>query len=149
MRVVLAFAMLVASAWAQCAATQNGSPGARIKDPSKDEVYLIDPEGYRRHIPNEAAYNRLFRSWDGIQSTTNTACIKLGPPLDSAEVKIVKSSSNGNYYIADKPVPNSSLVTYRWIISPEVFDKYNFKWENPANVSQTQLDQKADVRFWG
>jgi hypothetical protein len=144
------FAIFATTALGQsCSATDSGVPGIRIKHPSRDEVYLIDPEGFRRHIPNEATYNRLFRTRDNIQSNTTAACIKLGPPLDVTETRLVKSRESGNYYLADKPVPKSSLVTYRWIVSLEVFDRYNFKSENAANVSQTQLDQSTDFRFWG
>ena len=41
-------------------------PGVRAKTAGDPAVYLIDPEGYRRHIPNPEVYGRLFKSWDGI-----------------------------------------------------------------------------------
>src|SRR5260370_8700732 len=40
--------------------------GSRRVVPETTTVFLIDPEGYRRRVPNFMTYNRLFRSWHAL-----------------------------------------------------------------------------------
>src|SRR6478752_10883816 len=49
--------------------------GLRVKLPAQPSIWLIDPEGFRRGIPNPETYNNLFRSWGGVVEDINANSI--------------------------------------------------------------------------
>jgi hypothetical protein len=99
----------------------TSTPGERIKGPNSPAVYLVDPEGRRRWIPNERLYTELFRSWNGIKVRSDINCIIRGRDLDPIDTALRKSSDSPKVYI----VMNGYK---RWIVSEAVFNKYHFNW---------------------
>jgi hypothetical protein len=95
--------------------------GLRMKTPNHPEVYLIDPDGYRRWIPNTATYNNLFRGWDGIISDIDVDEIALGPALTDGAA-LAKADNNAAVYLVSNNMK-------RWIVSSAAMDKYDFNWQ--------------------
>ncbi|WP_229076523.1 hypothetical protein [Actinoplanes sp. DH11] len=63
-----------------------------------DELYLIDPSGHRRHLPHDAAFHILFRSFDLIKQRADILEISKGAPL-SADVHIASSKDSDEYFL--------------------------------------------------
>ena len=93
--------------------------GLRVKLPNRPEIYLID-RGYRRWIPNPATYNNLFRDWNGVVIDIDILQIPLGPQISSGAV-LAKAVGTAPIYLVDQG-------TKRWIVSPDVFNRYHFAW---------------------
>jgi len=98
----------------------QGPSGERMKSPGNPAVFLIDPEGYKRWIPNAATYNNLFVDWTGIIENTDVLSIYPGPPLSDGAF-LAKASNSAAVYL----VSNGQK---RWLTSPAVMDKYHFNW---------------------
>jgi hypothetical protein len=95
--------------------------GRRVRIPGSERVYLV-LEGARRWIPSLVAHDRLFDTWAVDVSAAHTA-IPLGPDF-SADVTIAQCCPT---------LGLSSLYSagmYRHIVSPDVFNRYQFSW-NP------------------
>ncbi|MEU7902220.1 hypothetical protein [Actinoplanes sp. NPDC049118] len=114
--------------------------GVRVKAPNKSEVYVIDPEGYRRWIPSPSTYESLFRNWSDIHSDLNTSQIPERSKLDS-DAFLAKSPSGNQVYL----VSNGQK---RWIVSPAAFDKYWFAWNKIREVPATALDNVPTGPEW-
>src|ERR1700732_1131 len=84
--------------------------GLRLKSPTGPQVYLIDPEGYRRWIPNPTTYNHLFRDWNGIITDINTIEIAEAAPLTDGAVLAVGAGTGPVYLVSNG--------MKRWITSP-------------------------------
>lgn len=95
--------------------------GLRVKMPNHPEIYLIDPEGYRRWIPNPPTYNNLFRSWDGVVIDINIDEIAQSTPLSNGAI-LARAAGTAPVYLVSNGVK-------RWVTSPQVMDKYNFRWD--------------------
>jgi len=94
--------------------------GQRMKSPAHPAVFLIDPEGYKRWIPNPATYNNLFVDWAGIYVDADVIYIDQGPSLSDGAF-LAKASNSAAVYL----VSNGQK---RWITSPAVMNKYYFNW---------------------
>jgi hypothetical protein len=91
--------------------------GMRVAIPGSPAVYLID-QGRRRWIPSEAAYNRIFPDYEGLEWNYLYLFVEEGPALNDA-VSLVVSDENPAVYLLDGSVK-------RWISSEGVFDYYHF-----------------------
>ncbi|MEQ9322413.1 MAG: hypothetical protein RIF41_24825 [Polyangiaceae bacterium] len=103
--------------------------GKRVRYPGRAEVYLI-LDGQRRHVPDEATYDRLFDSWRDIVDTCDTDHIPLGRPL-SNDANLVRFVTPGLCLWGCTPSPKiylSSNSIHRWIVSERAFAKYGFSW---------------------
>ena len=106
---------------AQFATPRPDLSGLRVKLPNHPEVYLIDPEGYRRWIPNPDTYNNLFRGWDGIVVDIDINEIAQAAPLSDGAI-LARAANAAPVYLVSNGVK-------RWITSPQVMDKYHFRWD--------------------
>ncbi|MBL7259426.1 hypothetical protein [Paractinoplanes lichenicola] len=137
-----------------CALTAAGQPaaadarldphtwlsGQRVQAPGGPAIYLVDPEGYRRWIPDPATYDNLFRNWDGVIQDPHLGLI---PERDAL--------TSGAFLAIAQPRPQVYLVSNgvkRWITSPAVMDKYNFSWEKIQKVSPLVLDAVPEGAPW-
>ena len=93
--------------------------GLRVKLPHRSEIYLI-LDGCRRWIPSPAAYNRLFRDWNGVVVDIDIDEIPLAAPLSDGAV-LIKGDGTAPVYLVSNNVK-------RWITSPAAMDKYYFNW---------------------
>jgi hypothetical protein len=106
--------------------------GLRVKLPNRPEIYLIDPDGYRRWIPNPETYNNLFRDWNGVVTDINIDQIALGSPLTDGAV-LARAVNSAPVYIVSNGMK-------RWITSPAVMDKYSFNWSRVYTVPHVLVD---------
>ena len=93
--------------------------GLRVQEPGHPEIYLID-EGRKRHIPNPATFDRLFRNWDGIQQDLHLDEIDTGVPISDGAVLALGKSDLAVYLI--------DQGQKRHVTRPAVMDKYNLRW---------------------
>jgi hypothetical protein len=106
--------------------------GLRVKLPNRPEIYLIDPDGYRRWIPNPETYNNLFRDWNGVVTDINIDQIALGSQLTYGAV-LARAVNSAPVYIVSNGMK-------RWITSPAVMDKYHFNWSRVYVVPHVLVD---------
>lgn len=113
--------------------------GLRVKLPTQPQVYLIDPDGFLRWIPNPPTYNNLFRDWNGIIVDIDVNEIAQGVPLSDGAV-LAKG--------ATAPVYLVSNGEKRWITSPAAMDKYYFNWRTIVVMPQVLLDSIPTGNNW-
>jgi hypothetical protein len=106
--------------------------GRRVKSPDRPEIYLVDKYGYRRWIPDPLTYNNLFRGWDGILIAIDIDSISLGAPITSGAV-LAQAYGRAPIYLIDSGVK-------RWIVSPQIMDKYYFAWDHVYVVPPMIID---------
>jgi hypothetical protein len=106
--------------------------GLRVKSPASPELFVIDPDGLRRYIPNPGTYNSLFRDWNGIVVDINVNEISRGADLTSGAV-LVRAAGTAPVYL----ISNGQK---RWITSPAVMDKYHFNWNTVLQVPAALVD---------
>ena len=120
-----------------------GPSGQRVKSPTSDAVFLIDPAGYKRPIPDPTTYNQFFRGWEGITTTSETNCYWTGSTIELGFDYLAKTSS-GAYYFVDS---TGSTQVARWIPSVAIYDKYYFSWGTPQLVSQQFIDDHRGANW--
>lgn len=118
----------------------QGPSGARMKSLANPAVFLIDPEGYKRWIPNAATYNNLFVDWAGIIENDDVINIYQGPPLSDGAF-LAKASNSAAVYL----VSNGQK---RWITSPAVMNKYYFNWGAIKELPPAYLDAVLTGPNW-
>jgi hypothetical protein len=96
-------------------------PGQRVKTSSSPAIYVVDPDGRLYWIPNPDVYLNLFRTESGVVIYDNlfVDCYAGWGTLINGH--LAKKSGDPAIYIWD-----AHLGGYRWITSPEVYDKYAF-----------------------
>jgi hypothetical protein len=114
--------------------------GARLKSPTAPEVYLVDPSGYLRWVPNPDTYDNLFRDWNGITISTGLDAIARGSDITSGAV-LSKGSNSDQVYLISNGIR-------RWITSPAVMDKYYFNWNKIVVVPQVVIDSIPQGENW-
>jgi hypothetical protein len=94
--------------------------GLRVALPlGRSGVYLIDPQGYKRGIPDPTTYNNLFRDWNNIVTSIDITMISDGPGFAPGSILITAPGSG--VYLLDNGIKKG-------ISSPAVMDKYYFNW---------------------
>jgi hypothetical protein len=106
--------------------------GARIEAAGGPDIYLVDDDGTKRHIPDPTTYNNLFRDWTGIK-VVDTYAISSGPALTSGAYL-------GWDGVAGDPIYLVSNGQKRHITSPTVMDKFWFDPTKVRTVPQSTLD---------
>jgi hypothetical protein len=122
------------------ASPQPALSGYRLVSPGLPEIYLVDPAGYRRRIPNHTTYNRLFRSWRGIVDTADMADISEGAPLTNGTL-LVRGDSKNEIYLLDEG-------RKRVLTRDQVMDKYWFNWGRVCVIRQVLMDQVPEGDVW-
>jgi hypothetical protein len=114
--------------------------GYRLVRPGKSEIYLVDPEGFRRRIPNHTVYSRLFRSWHGIIDVHDLDAIAEGVAF-AVDTRLVRGDDSYAIYIVDDG-------RKRALASKAVMDKYWFDWSGVALVPQLLIDPMPTGELW-
>ena len=127
-----------------CAARSGAAPrpdlaGRRLRKPGHG-VYLVDPAGYRRHVPDAASYERLFRSWDGVVSMPDVDELPERAPIGEATM-LVRGDASDLVYVIDQG-------RKRRIVGPDVMDKYWFDWGRVCRVRQVLVDHFSCGTNW-
>src|ERR1700675_1641731 len=95
-------------------------------------VFLVDPQGFLRWIPDPVTYNNLFRDWNSIVVDIDLVNIAVGPALTSGAV-LARGSSEAAVYLI-------SNGTKQWITSPAAMDKYDLNWNTVVLVPNALVD---------
>jgi hypothetical protein len=130
----------LAVAAARPRAPRRDLAGHRLVRPGHPEIYLIDPNGYRRRIPNHTTYSRLFRNWSGIDDELHLDEIALGPELTTGTL-LVRGNASDVIYLLDQG--RKRLVT-----DAAAMDKYWFNWSRIFPVRQAVIDRIPQGTDW-
>jgi hypothetical protein len=114
--------------------------GLRVKAPNAAPIYLIDPEGYRRWIPNPATYENLFRDWNGVVPVLDVTSVPERAALSSGAV-LVRGEGTAPVYLVSNGMK-------RWITSPATMDKYYFAWNKIHVLPPVVVDSIRTGRAW-
>ena len=114
--------------------------GYRLVRPGKPDIYLVDPAGYRRRIPNHTVYCRLFRSWHGIIDVHALDDIAEGAPF-AVDTRLVRGDDSYAFYILDGS-------RKRALANEAVLDKYWFDRGGVALVPQRLVDDMPTGELW-
>jgi hypothetical protein len=114
--------------------------GLRVQSPNTAPIYLIDPEGYRRWIPNPATYDSLFRNWNGVAVDLGTNLIASRPALDDGAF-LARAPGTAPVYLVSNGVK-------RWVVSPATMDKYWFDWSKVRDVPAPALNSIPTGPNW-
>jgi hypothetical protein len=113
--------------------------GRQFKSSGSPAVYVIDPAGYRRHIPDPATWRQLFRVQRAEVNDLITL-IPAGKPLESGSFLGRASGQDAIYLIGNG--------RKRWITSPAVMDRYRFDWNKVVTVSTAALNAIPTGANW-
>jgi hypothetical protein len=122
------------------AAPHPPAAGYRVVRPGRPDIYLVDPAGYRRKIPNHTTYNRLFRNWRGIVDTHDLDEIAEGPPLRSGTL-LVRGDASSEIYLLDEGHK-------RLLVGESVLDKYWFDETRVCLIRQLLIDHVPAGEAW-
>jgi hypothetical protein len=106
--------------------------GLRLKAPNAAPIYLVDPDGFLRWIPDPVTYNNLFRDWNGVVISTDIPTIARGLDLTSGAVLALAAGSAPIYIVSNGHK--------RWITSPATMDKYYFSWNTVVQIPHVLVD---------
>ncbi len=129
MKRLLSLALLMTSISATAANLPQFN-GISVKAPNAPAIYLVD-QGCRRHIPNPATFELLFRDWSYYTG------------IDIYGIDQCTPISTGAHLAKCPPLPAVYLIDNakkRHVASPAVMDKYNFDWNKIEIVSCNVLD---------
>jgi hypothetical protein len=112
--------------------------GLRVMEHTGPAIYLIDPDGYRRWIPDPTTFNNLFRDWSVERMDLSN--IPEASPLTSGAVLAIGSGTAPVYLVSNG--------VKRWITSGGAMDKYNFKWEHVVQVPRVLVDSIPSGPSW-
>jgi hypothetical protein len=112
----------------------------RVKSPATAHVYLIDPSGHKRWIPDAYTYEKLFVDWNGIQTDLDVIYIPDGAALSSG-AELVKSTDSPAVYLFSNGCKS-------WISSPALFDKCHFSWQKIHTYDPLMINSIANCPSW-
>jgi len=113
-------------------ATRPDLAGSRIQTAGDPKIYLVDSDGTKRWIPDQATYWNLFRDATGIKSV-DVSTVSSGPELTSGAYLAWDG-------VAGTPIYLVTNGQKRHIASPSVFDKFWFNWSRVKTVAKSTLD---------
>jgi hypothetical protein len=114
--------------------------GLRLKAPNNPAVYVVDPQGFLRWIPDPATYNNLFRDWNSIVTDVDLVNVAMGPALTEGAV-LAQGSGEAAVYLV-------SNGTKQWITSPAAMDKYDLNWKTVVQVPHVLVDSIPSGPSW-
>ncbi len=112
----------------------------RLRQPGDGHIYLINPEGTRQMVPNEYTYNLLFRDWSGIFDDQDLNEIPRAADLSNGAT-LVQGTGQDQIYL----VSNGQK---RWVTSPAVMDRCNFKWAAKGSTPPSIVDAIPTGANW-
>ncbi|HEV3194185.1 MAG TPA: hypothetical protein VGY54_26955, partial [Polyangiaceae bacterium] len=121
-------------------APRRALAGRRLVSPGHSEIYVVDPDGFRRRIPNHTTYNRLFRNWSGIDDEPNLHEIAIGPELTTGTI-LVRGDAADAIYLLDQG-------RKRLVADAAAMDKYWFNWSRIFAVRQAVIDRIPPGADW-
>jgi hypothetical protein len=114
--------------------------GYRLVCPGRSDIFLVDPEGFRRRIPSHSTYCRLFRDWRGIVDARDLFEIAQRPDLARSTL-VIRGDGSGTLYLLDDG--RKRLITSRAVI-----EKYWFNEDRISLVRQVLVDILPNGEIW-
>ena len=114
--------------------------GYRLVYPGETEIYLVDPAGFRRRIPNRETYARLFRDGRGVVTTREVREVARHPDLAQSTLLLSAELADSVYLLDDG--------RKRLITSSQVMDKYWFNWDRVSLVRRALVDALPNGEIW-
>jgi hypothetical protein len=114
--------------------------GRRLHAPGRRAIYLVDPAGYRRRVPNDFVYRRLFGNGLDVADCVQIERIALGPPL-AAGTMLVRGHAAESVYLVD-------IGRRRRVASDTVMRKYGFAFDWVFAVRQVLVDSIPPGADW-
>jgi hypothetical protein len=114
--------------------------GRRLHVPGKRMIYLVDPEGYRRRIPSDFVYDRIFRENCAVVDCADIERIAKGAPL-AKDTMLVRALESEHLFLVD-------LGRRRAITHAAVMQKYGFAWGRVFAVRQALVDSIPQGATW-
>lgn len=105
--------------------------GRRFRLRGLGALYLVDPAGFRRRIPSQAVYDRLF-SQSAWVAVANVGDMAPRPPL-AASTMLVRGGASDVIYLLDQG-------RKRRVTGPQAMAKYSFDWDRVCVVRQVLID---------
>ncbi len=124
----------------QAARPRPDLAGLRLKAPNNPAVYVVDPQGFLRWIPDPATYNNLFRDWNSIITDVDLVDISMGPQLTNGAILAQGSGEPAVFLISNG--------TKQWITSPAAMDKYDLNWNTVVQVPHVLVDSIPTGPSW-
>lgn len=107
--------------------------GMRVRSPTDQAVYLIDPNGYKRWIPNLTTYYNLFASEADIFPFPDVIYISEGPALSDGAFLAKASSSEAVYLVSNGQ--KRWIIDYNTFLFKYHFDESKIQILSPANLA--------------
>jgi hypothetical protein len=107
------------------------SEGMVAREPTTGAIYVM-LDGVMRHIPNMDVMTRLYGTWQGWTPVQTIMGYPTGTPI-----------SLDSYLLKGDGSPNIHLWVdgaRRWIVSTDVFRRFNFNAQNVQVLPQAQVD---------
>jgi hypothetical protein len=114
--------------------------GCRLRRPGGRTVYLVDPAGCRRRMPDDLAYARLFRERSRIADHGGLEAIVRGPSF-AANTMLVRGHASETLYLLDRG-------RKRRIAGTTTLHKYSFDSDRVFVVRQPLIDAMACGTDW-
>ena len=107
------------------------SEGMVAREPTTGGIYVM-LDGAMRHVPNMDVMTRLYGGWTGWTSVQTITGYPVGTPI-SMDAYLLKGDTGVEVYLW---VDGAK----RWIVSPQVFSRFNFNGQNVRSLPQAQVD---------
>jgi hypothetical protein len=105
--------------------------GSRLTPPSKDRIFVVY-YGLLHYIPNPTTYNNLFKTWDGIVTTTDIPNIARGQDISVGAV-LARGADTAPVYL----VTGGQKL---WITTSEIFNAFQFNWDAILVIPEILID---------
>jgi hypothetical protein len=131
-------------AYSDCDESERSGPhpdlaGCRLRLLGLSAVYLVDPAGFRRRIPCQTVYDRLF-SQSAWVDVANVGDVASRPPL-AASTMLVRGSASDVIHLLDQG-------RKRRVPGPSAMAKYSFDWDRVCIVRQVLIDSLPCGADW-
>lgn len=117
--------------WAASATPAQSFPdGVRPRDTSTGRIYLV-LDGALRWVPNPETYGNLFIDWTSVTPIPTVNGYNVGVPITDGAYLAGGTPDRRVFFVVDG--------TKRWITSPDVFNRFGFKWAQIRALTPEQL----------
>ena len=98
-----------------------------IRESGKEEVYYINPEGVRKHIPTAEIFNSYNDRWEDVQIVSKNE-------IDAYPISnLVKLEGSNDVYLVENNIKKR-------IPNPTIFNKYQLNWNYVLSVNETEFN---------
>ena len=107
------------------------SEGMVAREPTTGGIYTM-LDGVMRHVPNMEVMTRLYGNWQGWTPVQTITGYPTGAAISMDAYLLKGDASDAIYLWVDG--------AKRWIVSTDVFNRFNFNQQNVQVLPQAQVD---------